>query len=174
MTLKNNKIALALFCFVSIAFFSGCVYSFSGTSLPPDVKTFSVATFPNNSGQGPSILSQSVTNNFRDFFQRNSNLDLVKRDGDLIFEGQIIGYEISPVAPQIQDGVDVAARNRLTLRLQVKFTNTKDPKQSFDQSFSAIRDFPQSLNINQIDETQIRQLMDQMMTEIFNRSVANW
>jgi len=174
MILKNSKITLVLFCFLSIAFFSGCAYSFSGTSLPPEVQTFSVATFPNNSGQGPSFLSQSITNNFRDYFQRNTNLDLVPRAGDLIFEGSIIGYEVTPVAPQIQDGIDVAARNRLTLRIQVKFTNTIDPKQSFDQSFSAFEDLPQSLNINDISEAQIRLIMDKMMTEIFNRSVANW
>ena len=174
MTLKNNKISKALFYLFCLAFFSGCAYSFSGSSLPPEVQTFSVSNFPNNSGQGPSILAQATTNTFRDFFQRNTNLKLVPRDGDLTFEGQIIGYEVSPVAPQIQDGQDVAARNRLTIRLQVKFTNNNDPKQSFEQTYSAFSDFPQEQNINDINEGQIRLILNQMLTQIFNQSVANW
>ena len=173
MTSKNNSFFISFLILVVVGF-SSCVYSFTGTSLPPEVRTFSVATFPNNSGQGPSFLSQSVTNNFRDYFQRNTNLSLVPRDGQLQFEGQIIGYEVSPVAPQVQNGVDVAARNRLTIRIQVKFTNTNDPKQSFDEPFSAFLDFPQNQNLNDIDEAQIRQIMNLMMTQIFNRSVANW
>jgi hypothetical protein len=174
MTLKNNKISTALFYLFCIAFFSGCAYSFSGSSLPPEVQTFSVSNFANNSGQGPSILTQATTNTFRDYFQRNTNLKLVPRDGDLVFEGQITGYEVSPVAPQVQDGQDVAVRNRLTIRLQVKFTNNNDPKQSFDQTYSAFSDFPQEQNINDISEPQIRLILNQMLTQIFNQSVANW
>ena len=174
MTLKSNRISLALFYLFCIAFFSGCAYSFSGSSLPPEVKTFSVSNFPNNSGQGPSILAQATTNTFRDYFQRNTNLKLVPRDGDLIFEGHITGYEVSPVAPQVQDGQDVAVRNRLTIRLQVKYTHTQDPKQSFDQSFAAFSDFPQDQNLNDIDEASIRLIINQMLTQIFNQSVANW
>jgi hypothetical protein len=175
MTLKNNRLIQALFYVLSIAFLNSCAYSFSGSSLPPEVKTFSVSNFSNNSGQGPAILSQGVTNTFRDFFQRNTNLTLARRDADLVFEGQIIGYEVTPVAPQVQeDGQDVAVRNRLTIRLQVKFTNNFDPKQSFDQSFSAFSDFPQEQNLNDISEAQIRFILNQMLTDIFNRSVANW
>ncbi|HSI90016.1 MAG TPA: LPS assembly lipoprotein LptE [Adhaeribacter sp.] len=175
MTLKNNKIALALFFMLSITFFSGCgVYSFTGTSLPPDVKTMSIAMFPNNAGQGPSYMSQSVTTTFRDYFQRNTNLTMVGSGGDLQFEGQIIGYEVSPVAPTVQDGIDVAARNRLTIRLQIKFTNTKDEKQDFDQAFAAYLDFPQNVNVNEIPEASITEIINLMLPEIFNKSVANW
>lgn len=175
MTLKSNSISRAVFYLVSLVLLNGCAYSFSGSSLPPEVQTFSVSNFPNNSGQGPSILSQSVTNIFRDYFQRNTNLKLVPRDGDLLFEGQITGYEISPVAPQVSaTGQDVAARNRLTIRLQVKFTNTVDPKQSFDQTFTGFSDFPQEQNLNDISEPQIRLILNQMLTQIFNQSVANW
>lgn len=174
MTLKSNNLFRALFYLFTLAFLNGCAYSFSGSSLSPEVKTFTVSNFPNNSGQGPAILSQAVTNNFRDYFQRNTNLKLIPRDGDLIFEGHITGYEVSPVAPQVQDGVDVAARNRLTIRLQVKYTHTQDPKQSFDQSFAAFSDFPQEQNLNDIDEASIRLIVNQMLTQIFNQSVANW
>ena len=174
MILKNNNIFI-VFLFLIVTGLNSCVYSFSGSSLAPDVKTFSIATLPNNSGLGPANLSQVVTNNFRDYFQRNTNLKLVPRDGDLQFEGLITGYEVTPVAPQQQNGQDIAARNRLTIRLQVKFVNTKDPKQNFDQPFTGYSDFPQSLNLSQLDEASIRNILNQqIMTDIFNRSVANW
>lgn len=175
MTLKTNKIGL-LFFLVLGTVLSGCgVYSFSGTSISPDIKTLSISTFPNNYGQGPSFLSQSITTSFRDYFQRNTNLQMVPRDGDLQMEGQIIGYDFTPVAPQVQDGIDVASLNRLTIRIQVKFTNTKDPKQNFDQAFSGFQDFPQNLNPNQVTESQIRLIVvDRILPEVFNKSVANW
>jgi hypothetical protein len=68
----------------------------------------------------------------------------------------------------------VAVRNRLTIRLQVKYTHTQDPKQSFDQSFAAFSDFPQDQNLNDINEPSIRLIINQMLTQIFNQSIANW
>jgi hypothetical protein len=174
MTLKNNKLAALLLFVIAIAL-SSCVYSFSGTSLPPEIKTISISTFPNNSGAGLSFLSPTVTNTVRNYFQRNTSLDLVKRDGDLQLDGQIIGYTITPVAPQEINGIPVAARNRLTITLQVKYTNTVDPKQNFDSPFTGIEDLPQNLNPNSIDESIIRNIVEnKMLVEIFNRTVANW
>lgn len=175
MISKKNKFRL-LFLLVFGTVLSSCgIYSFTGTNLSPDIKTMSISTFPNNYGQGPSYLSQVVTTTIRDHFQRNTNLQMVPRDGDLIMEGQIIGFDFTPVAPQVQNGQDVAAINRLTLRIQVKFTNTKDPKQNFDQAFNGTQDFPQNTNLNQIDESAIRTIvLDRIMPDIFTRSVANW
>lgn len=176
MTLKNNSLLLLLFCFFSLAFFSGCgVYSFTGTSLPPEVKTISIANIPNNSGQGPSFLSQSITTTFRDYYQRNTNLKVLPREGDLELEAQILSYAVTPIAPQVQNGIDVASRNRLTITIQVKYTNNKDPKQNFDLPFSGFEDFEQNLNVNAIPEATIRNIVEnKMLVEIFNKTVANW
>jgi hypothetical protein len=134
----------------------------------------SVLNFENNSGQGPSNLTQIVSEEFRNYFQRNSNLKLVQQTGDLEFEGQILSYNFSPAALQKQGQTDVASVNRLTISIQVRYRNNKDPKQDFEQSFSAFNDFPQNQNVSQISDSQIRDIVERVVMDVFNKSLANW
>ena len=170
----NNILAVAS----SLIFLlSGCsVYSFSGTNIAPDVKTISIQTFQNNSSNGPSFLAQSFTEEFKDYFQRNTSLRLVPRDGDLQVEGQIIGYDFAPAAIQKQGNVDQAGVNRLTIQVRVKFVNTKEPKQDFEQPFQSNADFPATQSVANInnDPTSIRRITNNIITDVFNKSVANW
>ena len=160
-----------------ILLLSGCsVYSFSGTNIAPDVKTISIQTFQNNSSNGPSFLAQSFTEEFKDYFQRNTSLRLVPRDGDLQVEGQIIGYDFAPAAIQKQGNIDQAGVNRLTIQVRVKFVNTKEPKQDFEQPFQSNGDFPATQSVANInnDPTSIRRITNNIITDVFNKSVANW
>ncbi|WP_246559042.1 LptE family protein [Hymenobacter piscis] len=156
---------------------SGCgIYSFSGTNIDPKVKTVSISTFANNASNGPSFLAQRFTEDFKDYFQRNTTLKLVPRDGDLQFEGQIIAYDFAPAAIQQQNGQDQAGANQLTIQVRVKFTNTQDPKQDFEQTLQTTRPFPATRDITSInnDATALRELFRNIITDAFNKSVANW
>ena len=156
---------------------SGCgVYSFSGTNIDPTVKTISIATFANNASNGPSFLSQQFTESFKDYFQRNTSLKLVPRDGDLQFEGQILAYDFAPTAIQQTDGRDQAGANQLTIQVRVKFTNSKDPKQDFEQTLQTTRSFPATRDIASVnsDQTVLNELFRNIITDAFNKSVANW
>ena len=156
---------------------SGCgVYSFSGTNIDPSVRTISVATIQNNTAQGPAFLTQRFTEDLKDYFQRNTNLKLVPRDGDLQFEGNIVAYDFSPAAIQKLDGVEQASSNRLTVQVKIRFTNTKDDKQSFEEVFQGFDDFSGTQNIATInsDPNAVRRTTDKVITNIFNKSVANW
>ncbi|WP_082318085.1 LptE family protein [Hymenobacter sp. DG25A] len=156
---------------------AGCrVYSFTGTNIDPAVKTISISTFPNSAPNGPSSLSQRFTEDFKDYFQRNTTLKLIARDGDLQFEGAIIGYDIAPAAIEKTEGRDQAGLNRLTIQVRVKFTNTKDPKQDFEQTFQSYGDFPGSQDATQINnnQTEVRRITERIITDAFNKSVANW
>lgn len=155
----------------------GCsVYSFSGTNIDPEVKTISISTFQNNSSNGPSFLAQRFTEDFKDYFQRNTTLKLVPRDGDLQFEGAITAYDYAPAAIQNQNGIDQAGVNRLTIQVRVKYSNTKDPKQDFEQTFQSNGDFPADQDITRInnDPTATRRITQNIITDTFNKSVANW
>ncbi|AII53620.1 hypothetical protein N008_16770 [Hymenobacter sp. APR13] len=158
-------------------FLSGCsVYSFSGTNIDPEVKTISISTFQNNSSNGPSFLAQRFTEDFKDYFQRNTTLKLVPRDGDLQFEGAITAYDYAPAAIQNQDGIDQAGVNRLTIQVRVRYSNTKDPKQDFEQTLQSNGDFPADQDITRInnDPTATRRITQNIITDTFNKSVANW
>lgn len=158
---------------------AGCgVYSFTGTSIDyTQIKTYSVSVFQNNASNGPSFLSQRFTEDMKDYFLRNTTLKLVPRDGDLQFEGQIVAYDFAPAAIQsTATGQDQAGINRLTIQVRVKFTNTKDPKQDFEQTFQSNADFPAATNVSNIlnDAAANRRITDRIITDVFNKSVANW
>ncbi|MCC2546289.1 LPS assembly lipoprotein LptE [Hymenobacter sp. BT175] len=155
---------------------SGCgIYSFTGTNIDPTIKTISIQTFQNNASNGPSFISQRFTETFRDYFQRNTSLKQVPRGGDLQFEGQIIAYDFAPAAIQRQGSQEQAGVNRLTIQVRVKFTNTKDPKQDFEETFQSGENFPASATVTQInDDPAVRTILNNIITDAFNKSVANW
>lgn len=174
---KNYKKAVSYQLVAVSLFLSSCsVYSFSGTNIDPSVKTMSIATFQNNSSNGPSALSQQFTEDFKDYFQRNTPLKMQQRDGDLQLEGEIIAYDFAPAAIQREGNVDQAGVNRLTIQVRVKFINTKDDTQSFEQTFQSNGDFPASQSIVTInsDPASIRKITTNIITDVFNKSVANW
>ena len=177
MTWSKYKTAIS-YQLVAISFLlSGCgIYSFNGTNIDPTVRTISVATIQNNAPQGPAFLTQRFTEDLKDYFQRNTNLKLVPRDGDLQFEGNVVAYDFAPAAIQKVNGIDQAASNRLTIQVKIRFTNTKDDKQSFEQVFQNFDDFLGTQNIATInsDQTAVRRTTDKIITDIFNKSVANW
>ena len=176
MILKKYRLLVTVGLFIISLGLPGCIhYSFTGTNIDPAIKSMSIQNFENNSGEGPSFLTNLVSEEFRSYFQRNSNLNLVPNTGDIEIEGQILSYSFSPTSIQ-NDPVngDIAGSNRLTIRLQVRYRNNKDPKQDFEQSFSSYADFPQNQNISQIDERSIRQITERMVQDVFNKTLANW
>ncbi len=149
----------------------GCSYSFTGASIAPDVKRVQVNFFPNQASLVQPSLSQTFTEKLRDRFVSQTNLELVKDDGDLLFEGAITNYYSQPLAIQ---GNEQAALNRLTISVQVKYTNKNDPDKSFDTAFSRYADFSSSQNLASVEVSLIDDICDQLINDIFNKSVVNW
>ncbi|PCJ89017.1 MAG: hypothetical protein COA57_02645 [Flavobacteriales bacterium] len=146
-------------------------YSFTGASIPPDVKTVSVSYFPNYAPLAQPTLSQTFTEALRDILLRQTPLSLVEGGGDLHFEGEIRNYLTSPVAVQ---GNETAARNRLTITVKVRYVNTKDENQNFEQSFSRFADYDGGTALSEVEEDLIKEVNDQLVQDIFNRALSNW
>ena len=147
------------------------VYSFSGTTLPAEVKTISIQTFPDVTGQGPPFLSQRFSEQVRNFFQTTTNLTLVKNNGDLQLSGTITGYRLEPVAITSND---LPAQNRLTITIQVNYVNTKEEDKDFEMSFSQFADFPATTAINNVETSLIEDIGQRLSVDIFNKTVADW
>ncbi|MDX5436731.1 MAG: LPS assembly lipoprotein LptE [Pontibacter sp.] len=175
MTLRIRQKAWLLLLPVLVMVCNSCgIYSFSGATLPPDVRTISIQNFENSTGEGPANLTQLVTNNFKTFFQRNSNLNIVQRDGDLQLEGQIVSFTYTPAAIQREGVNDIAGLNRLTLGIQVRFTNVKSPDKNFDRLFSISQDFQQGRDVTQISPSEIDAMTERLVVDVFNKTVADW
>lgn len=159
------------------SFFSGCgIYSFTGASISPDIKTISIQTFYNNAPLGPSTMSVSFTESIKDYYQQNTSLELVDNNGDLQIDGYISNYTITPVAASQGSGdqQDFSALTRITITISATYVNLKDPTFDFDKNFSFFKDFDTDLDLASNEELFVEEIFDQIILDIFNASVANW
>jgi len=166
-------ITYSLFLITSLISLPSCKvsYSMSGASVSPDVKTFTVKYFQKTSALGPSSLSQILTEKLKDRFLSQTTLKLADKDPDLIFEGAITNYAVTPLAIQANE---TAASNRLTITISVKFTNLKNEKQNFETSFSRFADYSSSQTLSAVETDLISQIYDQLVDDVFNKAFINW
>ena len=146
-------------------------YSFTGASISPSVKTVTIPYFANNAGLVVPTLSRTVTDGLRDYFTSQTNLVQVDRGGDLVLDGTITQYSVMPVAIQ---GNETAAMNRLTVTVNVKFTNKTDSKQNWESTFSRYQDYGSSNNLVSVQDGLIKDITEQLVQDIFNKAVVNW
>ena len=167
--MKKQLVYLGVLCLLLL---NGCKvnYSFSGGDVG-NAETVSVAFFPNHAPLIQPNLSQVFTEQLKDIFIQQTQLDLVSADGDLQLEGSITGYDIQPIAAQANE---TAAQSRLTITVNVLFTNTLDEKKNFEQSFNRFADFESDQDLSEIEDQLIQQISFELSENIFNKAVVNW
>ena len=154
------------------AFIIGCgAYSFKGSTLSADLKTIAINNFTLAAAGGPANLGNTITEKVKEYYQRNTQLKLKPVNSDLVLEGSVVGYDLTPQAPTSQDK---AGLNRLTITIQVKFTNNKDEEKNFDQNFSFYADFNQTQTLSQVESKLIQIILDQIILDVFNKSAGDW
>ncbi|MEN8766002.1 MAG: LptE family protein [Wenyingzhuangia sp.] len=161
-----------LIIFTSLFTLISCgIYSFTGGDTG-NAKTIQVDFFNNNADLVEPSLSQSFTLALQDFFITQTNLDLIKSNGDLQFEGEITRYTITPMTATADQ---TAAQNRLTLQVNVRFYNRTDEKKNFEKKFSHFYDYDANtiLQGSSLD-TAFEEIFERITQNIFNASVANW
>lgn len=158
---------------VALTAFAGCkvTYSLSGASIPANARTVSVAYFPNNATLVAPSLSATLTDALQTKFTNQTKLELVQENGDLAFEGEITGYNVTPAAVTSNDE---AAMNRLTITVKVKFTNRVDPTFDYNKAFSTFQEYPSSEDLTTAEGTLLPELVEVLVDDIFNAAVSNW
>jgi hypothetical protein len=96
---------------------------------------------------------------------------MVENGGDIAFEGEITDYKTTPGA--ITSG-QTAAMNRLTVTVQVRFSNLIDDTKDFEQSFSRYEDYPSDQDLNSVQESLTSTIIEQLVEDIFNKALVNW
>ena len=146
-------------------------YSFTGASIAPNVRTFSVAYFQNRARLVNPTLSQLFTDGLQEKLVKQTSLNQIPDNGDLEFSGQITDYDVKPM--NIVSG-DLAAQNRLTIGVKVKFTNNKDHTQDWEKTFTAYEDYDSKSSLSVAEGTLVTEIIKKLTDDIFNASVANW
>jgi len=158
---------------ILIATLQSCTvsYTLSGASIAPEVKTVSVQYFTNRAPLAMANIGQYITDELKDKFKSQTSLTLVNDVGHLNFEGEITQYDTKPMAIV---GDETAAQNRLTITVHVKFTNEIEPEYNFDSDFTRYADYDSNLDLAQVEQELVEEIVEQLIDDIFNKSVVNW
>ncbi|MBT8268284.1 MAG: hypothetical protein KJN59_03600 [Bacteroidia bacterium] len=147
-------------------------YSFTGASIPEGTNNFQVNFFQNNAPLIEPGLDFQFTQSLQDLILNQTNLDLVKSNGDLVYEGEITEYRISPMTATAQN---TAAQNRLTIGVNVRFYDRKNEENDFEQRFSFFFDYEGGAQlIGAQKDTAIEEIFERITQDIFNASLARW
>lgn len=169
--LKKNKIWLVGFLGL---IFTACTisYKFNGASIDyTKVKTITIKDFPNQAPLVYPPLSQVFTEALKDIYIRQTRLQLVRSNGDLELEGEITGYELTPLAVK-EDAY--ASQTKLTITVRVRYSNRVTPDDDFEQSFSAYREFDSNQMLQNVQDALCKEIVDELIDQIYNATVANW
>ncbi|PKQ44504.1 LptE family protein [Confluentibacter flavum] len=168
--MKPFKYIVLLLIAFSLA---GCgFYSFTGASISSNTKTFQVNRFENNSLLVEPGLEVDFRNALIAILENQTNLTNVNSNGDIVYEGEIIDYRISPTTATSQQ---TAAQNRLTITVKVHFYDKNDEEAEFDTPFTFFYDYAGSAQlIGGQKDTAIEEIFERITQDIFNASLAKW
>lgn len=148
------------------------IYSFTGTSIQPDVKTITINYFEYKALKVNPSLSNDLTTALQDKFLKLTKLEQVDMDGDLEITGAVTGYDVKATAITANEQ---AAQNRLTVTVKISFVNRKYPEDDFDdKSFSAYADFDAMQSLDAVEASICEEIIEQLCEDMFNATVANW
>ena len=159
---------------ILILFTTSCSvkYSLTGASISPETKTFQVNYFQNNAPLIEPGIERDFTNKLIDLLINQTSLELVKSNGDLTYEGEIVEYRISPTTATADNR---AAQNRLTVGVNIRFYDKNDSEADFEKRFSFYYDYPGNVQLigGQID-TALDEIFERITQDVFNASLAKW
>ena len=168
-----KRTAILFTMLLCIAALSGCgIYSFSGTSIKPDVQTITIEPVVNNALKVNPTLANSFTEALKDKFKKLTSLKEEEEDGDLQL---IVTIESYDVRAQAITADEVAAQNRLTVTANATFINVLHPEENFEKKqFAAYQDYNSELSLDAVEASLCDDIIETLVEDIFNASVAQW
>lgn len=147
-------------------------YSLRSASINYDLtKTLYIGHFVNQAPLVYPPLEQRFNEEMKDMFTRNTRLQLVNQNGDMEIEGEIVGYELTPLAVQ-EDAF--ASETRLTMTVRMRFRNNKTDAPEIEERISANRTFSSNTIFDSVQDQLMGELIEEIVDQIFNATMANW
>ncbi len=174
--MKNKKHLRQLAGLLLILTLSGCgVYNFTGGDVGT-AQTYQVNYFQNYASQSPGStfdpgLDREYTLSLQDLILNQTSLDLVTDNGDILYEGEIVEYRVSPMTATAEQR---AAQNRLTIGINVRFFNRTKEDVDFEQRFSFFFDYDANAQLSSVRDEAHQVIFERINQDIFNRSLADW
>ncbi len=171
--IKNSLLGVIVFIPV-LSFLSSCSisYKFNGASIDySKTKSISIADFTNTSELVYAPLALEFSEKLRDIYSKQTRLQLLKRSGDMHLEGEITGYQLTPLAISADT---YASQTKLTVTINVRFSNKKNPEDDFEKSYTAFRNFDSNTLLTTIQDELLKFIIDDITDNIYNDTVAKW
>ena len=148
-------------------------YKFNGASIDyTKTKTIQISPFPIRSAYVWAPMQAIFSNELTDVFARQTKLQQVNRNGDLQLSGEIVEYSQYNKAVSA-DGY--SSQVQLKMTVNVRFVNNSNHAEDFDnQQFSASREYNSTQQLSAVQEELVTQMIDEIVDQIFNATVANW
>ena len=171
--MEHKNLKFIILFSILIILLSNCTIrvTFKGSSVPEDVKTASVQYFENRAPLINPALSQTFTEAMKDRITSESRLTINNNMGDVDFSGEITGYDLRPMSIQADA---LASETRLTINVKVRYQNFKNPQTNWESSFSAYENFPSERNITEIEDQLVKNIVEQLTENIFNKAFSDW
>lgn len=167
-----KEIRFILLVIIALSLNSCGLYSLSGVTIPDNIKTFQVDYFGYQAVLVEPGLERDFTLALQDLINDQSRLSLTPRNGDYIYQGEITRFYIAPMTATADSR---AAQNRVTLEVNLRFTNTKDEEESFEKKYSFFYDYDANAQLQgNTLETAKEVLFEQITQDIFNDTLAKW
>lgn len=164
-----------LLCVALMVAFTSCSisYSFVGGSVDYDkYSTISIDNFPNNAELVNPLLSQTFSEGLKDKFTRQTRLEVLSQNGgDMHIEGEIIGYRLDAMAISADT---YASETKLTLTINVRFSDHKNPTEDFERKYTAYQMFDSNKMLTDVETELVDEMVKEIADKIFNDTVAKW
>ena len=165
---KYPHFSLVLF----VIYLSGCgIYSFSGASISDNTQTIYIKQINNQATLISPYLSDNLTEALKTKCLNETSLNWKEQEADIEFSGFITNYIIEPVSIQNNE---TAAKNRLTINVNINYINRVDESQNFNRTFSQYADFDSSTSFSEAEEELNHTIIDDLIDDIFNAALVNW
>lgn len=170
---QRNIIFISIYCFILFTTVACTIsYKFNGSSIDyTKTKTLSIADFPNTAELIYPPLSQEFSETLRDTYTKQTRLQLLKKGGDMHLEGEIVGYQLTPMAISADS---YSAETKLTMTIKVRFSNNKNPEDDFEKSYSAFQTFDSSRLLSDVQDELMKIMVAEIADNIYNDTVAKW
>ncbi|TDW97369.1 LPS assembly lipoprotein LptE [Dinghuibacter silviterrae] len=167
-----------LFLLPLIALVAGCkVYSFSGASIDPKVKTIKLDNFENKAQFINPSLAPQLQDAVRKKVVGQTRLTQTNSDNaDYEVGGYISSYGVSTSGISNQQ----ASSSRLVATFHIVFHNHLDPTgknvtpADFEDDVTSSIDFPANQSFSAVESQLLSSIVTNMSNDIFNRLFSNW
>ena len=147
-------------------------YTFNGASIDyTKTKSISIVDFNNVAQLIHPPLAQEFSEKLRDKYTKQTRLKLLKSGGDLHLEGEIVGYDLTPMSIG-QDSY--SAETKLTVTINVRFTNNQKPEDDFEKKYIAFQSFDSNRMITEVQDELLTTIIEDIADNIYNDTVAKW